>query len=299
MSDYTPMLTSRQLSPTPCWVAMSAASWPAANPHGDSLDLGLDEEDDGQNTDNFVALRQEAAANTYGNSVDLSKEEDDFVAQIFATTVVNRSIAQPAPAAVEPSQAPTWNGGMAKNDYHGQTVLALCNDGTESVEWHGSMVEDAEVLHPRLARGGGNLAQSKESGRLFAVPMNRDGVYLYQPKQSYWNVIQTFKMYMDALPSAAKEFGGVEHPLLHVREVRIPMDVSNAIDKEIYGHRKGNKAFNQLLCYLGMRSSIDKKANVRTLTFDPNGWNRTGYRLIKGGDVKGGKPTIVPVQVFI
>ena len=48
----------------------------------------------------------------------------------------------------------------------------------------------------------------------------------------------------------------------------------------------------QLLCYLGMRSSIDKKANVRTLTFDPNGWNRQGYRLIKGGDVKEGKPTV-------
>ena len=55
---------------------------------------------------------------------------------------------------------------------------------------------------------------------------------------------------------------------------------------------KPDEAFAQLLSYLGMRSSIDKRANVRTLAFDPDGWNRTGYRLIKGGDVKGGKPTI-------
>ena len=71
------------------------------------------------------------------------------------------------------------------------------------------------------------------------------------------------------------------------------MSLSNDIDKMIYPKRKeGNKAFLQLLTYLGMRSNIDKETQVRTLTFDPDGWNRMGYRLVRGGDTKGGKPEI-------
>ena len=206
-----------------------------------------------------------------------------------ASTVFKPSVAQPAPAVAEPSPAATWNDGMA------QAPGAL--HGLEDVEeWNEVVVE---ALHPWLARGGGNLAQSKESGKVFYVPMNKDEVLLYQPKASYERAIETLKQYIDALPSEAKKLGGVEQPLLHVREVRIPMALSNAIEQKIYGHRKGKKAFGQLLCNLGMRSSIDKKANVRTLTFDPNGWNRTGYRLIKGGDVMGGKPSIVPVYIYM
>ena len=155
----------------------------------------------------------------------------------------------------------------------------------------------AALHHPRLARGGGNLAKRRESDKVFEVPMSKDNILQYQPKASYERDIRTLKKYIDSLPMGAKTLGGVEHPLLHVRGVRIPMALSNAIDHTIYGHRKGNKAFAQLLCYLGMRSRIDRKTNVRTLTFDPNGWNRQGYRLIKGGDVKGGKPTIVPVYI--
>ena len=75
------------------------------------------------------------------------------------------------------------------------------------------------------------------------------------------------------------------------------MSLSNDIAKQMYGKRKaGNKAFLQLLTYLGMRSNIDKKTQVRTLTFDPDGWNRMGYRLVRGGDTKGGKPEIVFVR---
>jgi hypothetical protein len=75
------------------------------------------------------------------------------------------------------------------------------------------------------------------------------------------------------------------------------MSLSNDIDKKMYGKRKaGNKAFLQLLTYLGMRSNIDKTTQVKTLTFDPDGWNRMGYRLVRGGDTKGGKPQIVYVR---
>ena len=283
MSHNAPI--SHQLSPAPCWAAMSAASWPAANPSGDNVDLEVfGTEDEFVDVDQFFAEPPSAEWGVVNPSVVRSP-----------LTIFNPSIAQPAPAVTEPSMAacPIMECEALQQD----ATRALCNEHTQFAAWNGGVAKAPTALHPRLARGGGNLAKSKESGKVFYVPMNKDEVLLYQPKASYERDIETLKQYIDALPSEAKKLGGVEQPLLHVREVRIPMAVSSVIEQKIYGHRKGNKAFGSLLCNLGMRSSIDKKANVRTLKFDPDGWNRTGYRLIKGGDVKGGKPTIVPVIV--
>ena len=145
----------------------------------------------------------------------------------------------------------------------------------------------------KLARGGGNMRSLKKSSREIEVCLNADGVALWEPRPSYAAQIAVLRDAIEALPSTCKIRGGIEHPLLHVHGVCMTVAMSDSMDRRIYGHRKpGNKAFAQLLSYLGMRSSIDKRANVRTLAFDPDGWNRTGYRLIKGGDVKGGKPTI-------
>jgi hypothetical protein len=98
---------------------------------------------------------------------------------------------------------------------------------------------------------------------------------------------------IQTLPSDAKTCNGTKHSLLHVSSVCIPMSLSNDIDKMMYLKRMaGKKALLQLLTYLGMRSNIDKKTQVRTLTFDPDGWTRMGYRLVRGCDTKGGNPEI-------
>ncbi len=150
---------------------------------------------------------------------------------------------------------------------------------------------------PKHARGGGNMAYVKESNREIQVSLNQDGVALWVPRNSYATQIFSLKGSIERLPGEAISRGEIQHPLLHVSGVRIPLDVSEMMEQQIYGHRKpGNKAFNQLLSYLGMRSSIDKMAKVRILTFDPEAWNRMGVRLIKGGDSKGGKPKIVYVR---
>jgi len=150
---------------------------------------------------------------------------------------------------------------------------------------------------PKHARGGGNMTYVKESNREIQVSLNQDGVAMWVPRNSYATQIFSLKGFIESLPGEAIFRGEIQHPLLQVSGVRIPLDVSDMMERQIYGHRKpGNKAFNQLLSYLGMRSNIDKMAKVRILTFDPEAWNRMGVRLIKGGDSKGGKPKIVYVR---
>jgi hypothetical protein len=152
------------------------------------------------------------------------------------------------------------------------------------------------VSFPKHARGGGNLTYVKDSDREIQVKLNEDGVALWVPRSSYAAQIFALKGFIETLPSDAISHGEIQHPLLHVSGVRIPLHVSDVMERTIYGHRKpGNRAFHQLLSYLGMRSSIDKMAKVRILSFDPEAWNRMGVRLIKGGDSKGGKPKIVYV----
>jgi hypothetical protein len=161
--------------------------------------------------------------------------------------------------------------------------------------------EQVPVAFPRLARGGGNMTGVKSPTRTlreFMVKMNEDGFALWEPNTRNAEEITILKEAIETLPSDAKTCEGTKlHPLLHVSSVCISMSLSNDIDKKIYPKRKaGNKAFLQLLTYLGMRSSINKTTQVRTLTFDPEGWNRMGYRLVRGGDTKGGKPEIVHVR---
>jgi hypothetical protein len=112
------------------------------------------------------------------------------------------------------------------------------------------------------------------------------------PRDGYMKNIDTFKGGITMLHDAQITYDHILHPLLGISAVTMTEEQDKSIIKEIYGHRKKPRdAFGQLLTYLGMRSEIKNK--MRTLTFDPEGWNRMGYRLVKGGDMLGGKPTVV------
>jgi hypothetical protein len=157
-------------------------------------------------------------------------------------------------------------------------------------------VVQAPGVFPKLARGGGNMTGVKSSTRKFKefrVKINENDVAMWEPNTRNAAAITILKKAIETLPSNAKNCHGTKHPLLDLSSVCIPMSLSNDIDKMMYPKRKAeNKAFLQLLTYLGMRSNIHKKTQVRTLTFDPDGWNRMGYRLVRGGDTNGGKPEI-------
>ena len=88
------------------------------------------------------------------------------------------------------------------------------------------------------------------------------------------------------------------HPLLGISAITLTKDDRDKIKEAIYGQsgeRRKNpeKAFQQLLTYLGLRATKPVK-DRHTWTFDVERWNSKGYRLVKGGDAKhpGGKPTI-------
>ena len=145
----------------------------------------------------------------------------------------------------------------------------------------------------KVARGGGNKTFLKDSTRKIDVFVLKNGVALWEPKKSYAKDIQMFKDFIEEMPVEAKILGAIKHPVLDLFGCYITVEQSGTIANRIYGHRKStNRAFGQLMCYLGMRSITDQKTKMRTLFFDPEAWNRVGFRLVKNGDSAGGKPKI-------
>jgi hypothetical protein len=296
---------SNQLLPIPFWEAASATSWPFANPEGDCVDLSLCDlfgPEDNCVISTAPALQRlhldmdalPCNQSVFGPLDDLqyAASASDGPTGLLQTPydhdgeTSNKSPAkQKAPAKKVTAVKRTANKQAAKKP-HASRALA-------------SGVVQAPGAFPKRAKGGGNMSVRavKKSNRTFEVKMNKDCIALWKPKDSYVVQITTFKDFIDDLPSTAKTQDKIWHPLLHVSSVCIPLCLSDNIKNRMYGHRKpGNKAFAQLMTYLGLRSKINKKTQVRTLTFDPEGWNRMGYRLIKGGDTRGGKPEIVFVR---
>lgn len=158
-------------------------------------------------------------------------------------------------------------------------------------------IEQPAIVYPKLARGGGNKKHVKQSTRQIDVQI-KNGIAQWTPRKGYWKQIVVFKKFLDKLPTEVRFSDGVEHPLFGVNSVRMTGTQSKTIARQVYPTRQTpEKAFGQLMCYLGMRSDTDKKTKVRTLAFDRQGWNEMGYRLVKNGDAKGGKPKINYIPV--
>ena len=148
------------------------------------------------------------------------------------------------------------------------------------------------MMHPKLARGGGNKKDTKESCRQADV-LTKGSIALWEPRKGYADQIRRLIDFIEDEVPTGKFAGGVEHPILGLYGFCITDDESRMIARRMYANRNiPDKAFGQLLTYLGMRSRTDKNTKVRTLCFDPEAWNRVGYRLIKNGDCRGGAPKI-------
>ena len=147
---------------------------------------------------------------------------------------------------------------------------------------------------PRLAKPGGPKKLTKklnQSFRVIEVSKDENNLAQWVPTTGYRKNIETFIDEIFKLSDDQILYGRLLHPLLGISAVSMTLEEDKTISESIYGHRQDpHIAFGQLLTYLGMRSKI--KDERRTLTFDPEGWNRMGYRLVKGGD-SGGKPTVV------
>jgi hypothetical protein len=150
---------------------------------------------------------------------------------------------------------------------------------------------------PRLAKPGGPKKLNKrlnQSIRVIKVLKDKNNLAQWVPTSGYRKNIKTFIDGIVKLSETQILYGHLLHPLLGISAVTMTLEEDKTIFEAIYGHRQDPQfAFGQLLTYLGMRSKI--KDQMRTLTFDPDGWNRMGYRLVKGGD-SGGKPTVVFIK---
>jgi hypothetical protein len=84
---------------------------------------------------------------------------------------------------------------------------------------------------------------------------------------------------------------GLVHPFLKISRVEFHEQTKDEFAGLLFKNRTcPKKSFAQFLCSIDMRS---KTFHGRvTWTFDPEAYDRVGYRMIAGGDKKGGKPCI-------
>ena len=147
-------------------------------------------------------------------------------------------------------------------------------------------------MYPRMARGGG-ASTLANTARVIEVPV-LNGIAQWKPRNAEREKISIVKEYFDKMPQGIQNpvnDAGPQHPLLGIKEVTLTMHHYTEVAKMVFGKRmKPVFAFRQLMTYLGIRTKSED--SMKILSFDPEGWNRMGYRLVKGGDRAGGKPFI-------
>lgn len=147
-----------------------------------------------------------------------------------------------------------------------------------------------------LARGGGNFSATSVSQTwILEVRLNAQNVAMYNPNPRYTLLLEkTRVMIQDCGMNVSAE--GVVHPFLKFETATFFTEIRNLFAHRLMANTKNPvHAFAQFLCSVGVKSetALDNSISKTTWTFDPQRWNRTGYRIISGGDKKGGKPFIV------
>jgi hypothetical protein len=149
----------------------------------------------------------------------------------------------------------------------------------------------------RMAGAGGNFSRAGVSERwTLEVMVDEDNLAMWTPNPRY-------SYLLDMTRKMVEEFGsdivmdGLVHPFLGFASVQIDTEVRDIFAVRLMDKTQDPlKRFGQFLCSVGIKSvTVRNKDGVSTTswTFDPERWNRTGYRITPGGDRKGGKPFVV------
>ena len=157
-----------------------------------------------------------------------------------------------------------------------------------------------------MARTGGNMASSTVSETwTIEVPLDGNNLAMWEPNDRYRKLLADVAEMIETL-GIEPETRGLVHPFLNIARVHFDESMRDRIATLLFGHcARPKKALGQFLCSIGMRSKTARKqvTGIRsktarkqvTWTFDPEAYNRVGYRITPGGDRKGGKPFIVYV----
>jgi len=123
------------------------------------------------------------------------------------------------------------------------------------------------------------------------VALDENNLAMWEPNDRYAKLLMDVAKMIKTL-GIDPDTRGLVHPYLHVARVDFDESMRDRIATLLFGHCvRPKKALGQLLCYIGIRSHTKRKRV--TWTFDPEAYNRVGYRFTTGGDKAGGKPFIV------
>jgi hypothetical protein len=154
-----------------------------------------------------------------------------------------------------------------------------------------------------MARTGGNMASSTVSETwTIEVALDGNNLAMWEPNDRYRQLLVDVAEMVETL-GVEPETHGLVHPFLNIARVHFDESMRDRMATLLFGHcARPKKALGQFLCSIGIRSKTARKqVGIRsktahkqvTWTFDPEAYNRVGYRITPGGDRKGGKPFIV------
>jgi hypothetical protein len=240
------------------------------------------------------------------------------IAQI--TAVVGRLVptsSTPGPASSGGERA-TAEGGSIDTEVHNKSskqcgsLAPLCTDaGTPapaSEQWVQTkdkvMAKTAKELSTVSRRGGG--APIKASTKVLHVPWREGDLARWTLTATIELKMQVLEQFIAQLPPDSKSSEGQVHPYLRVSAVCIPVPQLSELEaklRKVYPRTTSasplskstekTKWLTKFFCSIGMmHDKSHPLSNVKRLKFDPEVWNQTGYRLIRGGCDGGGKPRI-------
>jgi len=189
------------------------------------------------------------------------------------------AMAAAAPAAAPAADTPQPTGQLSREDKEAKTKSHIS--------------ADAPTFQGGKGYSGGNPNSSVNPMRVIEVKTNEDGCAMYLPNERYGGIIQTF---LDTVETQGRniEKDGIVHPYLGFRKATINEKVWKELANKILPNSgddtKRARQFRSIVCYLGISSH--SRSGLFEWTFDPERWNREGYRITRGGDVKGGKPQV-------
>jgi hypothetical protein len=130
------------------------------------------------------------------------------------------------------------------------------------------------------ATGEGNFTSTRVSSRTLELKLDADKLAMWTPKKSYEAKICVLKAFLER-PQLDKDTTGILHPILRISSVKMHADVRRELVEKTYGHvTKPELRFRQFLSAMGIRSQIIEGNYM--WQFDPEAWNRVGYRLVSG-----------------
>jgi hypothetical protein len=208
-----------------------------------------------------------------------------------------------APAAEAPAaEAPAAEAPSPEEREELDAAVGVLNDMFRVHNPLSNHLQNPVVSYPLLARPGGAVRNSFVSAtKKLIVKLDADGIALWKLKHSNLTLVRNLQSLLNHFAIEGKK-GEKVHPVLGFSNAELPEEQRNKIAKLLYPESKAPKRrFAQFLCYLGMRSrtsspeygpGTDRKSRTVIWRFDPEAWNRLGYRLVSSGDTKGGKPRI-------